>query len=209
MERRSVSRHGVEVSLSPDPDEQSLIGRAGRGDLAAFRTLVDLHQRRIYAVALGMVHDADDAEDVVQETFVKAFHGLRSFDGKSLFSTWTHRIAMNAAIDLLRKRRKERVDFDDTIEARAVDDDSGISPARGGADPARALADKQTRGAIRGALAKLSPAHRAVLMMREVEGLSYQEMAERIDCSIGTIMSRLFHARKKMQDHLIEAEVTP
>ena len=186
------------------PDDRQLVDDARKGNAAAFRELVVRHQRRAYAVALGMVHDPDDARDICQDAFLKVHKSLGTFEGDSQFFTWLYRIVMNLCIDHLRKRRGQQVEFDETI-AQGDADDAGVTPHRTGFDPARALADKELRTQILGALAKLSPSHRAVLVMREVDGLSYQEMSETMKCSIGTIMSRLFHARKKMQQMLIEA----
>jgi RNA polymerase sigma-70 factor (ECF subfamily) len=187
-----------------EPDDRQLVDAAKRGDVGAFRDLVVRHQRRAYAVALGMVHDPDDARDVCQEAFLKVHKSLATFEGEAQFFTWLYRIVMNLCIDHLRKKRGQQVEFDET-HAQGEPDEGGIAPVRTGFDPARALADKELRGQILRALDKLSAVHRAVLVMREVDGLSYQEMADTMQCSIGTIMSRLFHARKKMQTLLIEA----
>lgn len=185
-----------------DKDDSSLVKLAQRGDKKAFEALVERTQRRSYAVALQLVHDADEARDVCQEAYLKAHRNLANFDGQAQFSTWLYRIVVNTGIDFLRRRRGEKVEFDD---ARDPDDDndSGISPRRLGFDPARALEDRELREQMAAALAKLSPIHRAILVMREVEGLSYQEMADVLDISIGTVMSRLFHARKRMQSLLL------
>ena len=157
------------------PDERKLVDEARRGDAGAFRELVKRHQRRAYAVALGMVHDPDDARDICQDAFLKVHKNLASFEGDAQFFTWLYRIVMNLCIDLLRKRRGERVEFDDTLANDDADDDTGIAPRRTGFDPARALADKELREPICARRStKLTPAHRAVLVMREVEGLSYQ-----------------------------------
>jgi RNA polymerase sigma-70 factor (ECF subfamily) len=186
-----------------EPDDKQLVEAARQGDATAFRELVQRHQRRAYAVALGMVHDPDDARDVCQEAFLKVHKNLATFEGEAQFFTWLYRIVANLCIDHLRKRRGMKVEFDDAL-ANDDPDEAGISPQRTGFDPARALADKELRAQIMAALDKLSPAHRSVLVMREVDGLSYQEMADLMKCSIGTIMSRLFHARKKMQTMLLE-----
>jgi RNA polymerase sigma-70 factor (ECF subfamily) len=188
-------------------EDRRLVAQAKAGDKAAFGTLLRRYERRVFSVANAMLRNADDAKDVSQEAFWKAHNALASFDGSSQFFTWMYRITVNLSIDYLRKRRGERVEFDD---ARAngegeAGDPTGISPRRLGMDPARALADRELREQLDAALAQLSPAHRAVLTLREVEGLSYQEMADVVGCSIGTIMSRLFHARKKMQALLIAA----
>jgi RNA polymerase sigma-70 factor (ECF subfamily) len=150
-----------------------------------------------------MVHDADDARDICQEAFLKVHKNLATFEGEAQFFTWLYRIVINLCIDLLRKRRGQQVEFDDT-QAHEEADAEGITPHRTGFDPARALADKELRKRINEALEQLSPSHRAVLLMREVEGLSYQEMADVMGCQIGTIMSRLFHARKRMQTMLLD-----
>jgi RNA polymerase sigma-70 factor (ECF subfamily) len=186
-----------------EPDDKQLVEGARRGDAAAFRQLVTRHQRRAYAVALGMVHDPDDAKDVCQEAFLKVHKNIATFEGDAQFFTWLYRIVVNLCIDHLRKKRGHQVEFDET-QAHDDPDEGGIAPHRTGFDPARALSDKELRKQILAALDKLSPAHRTVLVMREVEGLSYQDMADTMKCSIGTIMSRLFHARKKMQQMLIE-----
>ncbi len=187
-----------------DSDERKLVDAARRGDADAFQKLVLKHQRKAYAVALGMVHDTDEARDICQDAFLKAHRNLAGFEGDAQFFTWLYRIIANLCIDHLRKRRGERMEFDETVATGDAADDSGIAPRRLGFDPGRALADKELRKHLHAALDKLSPAHRSVLIMREVDGLSYKEMADMMNCSIGTIMSRLFHARKKMQEMLIE-----
>lgn len=187
-----------------DADERKLVDEARRGDPGAFRLLVERYQRRAHAVALGMVHDHDDARDICQEAFLKVHKNLATFEGDAQFFTWLYRIVMNLSIDFLRRRRGERIEFDDALPNEDANDDAGIAPRRVGFDPGRALSDKELRARIREALAKLSPTHRAVLLMRELDGLSYKEMADIAGCSIGTIMSRLFHARKKMQRMLLD-----
>ena len=186
-------------------DDVALVTRARSGDQAAFGTLLRKYERRVFSVANGILRNVDDARDVCQDAFWKAHNALASFDGQAQFFTWMYRITVNVAIDHLRKRRGERVEFDD---ARANGEDegadpNGLSPRRLGFDPVRALEDRELREQLERALQQLSPAHRAVLVLREVEGLAYQEMADVVGCSIGTIMSRLFHARKRMQALLL------
>ncbi len=154
-----------------------------------------------------MLRNSDDAMDVVQDAFIKAHRYLDKFEGTSSFFTWLYRIVMNLAIDHIRKhRRLKPVDFTDA----AVASDQGqvaeenLLPKILGGNPGRALQDKEIRGRIEQALGELSENHRAVLVMREVEGLSYEEMAEVMACSKGTIMSRLFHARRNMQKRLLD-----
>lgn len=170
--------------------------------------LFERHQRRAYSLALGVVRNPDDALDVVQEGFIKAHRYLDRFEGTSSFYTWLYRIVMNVSIDHLRKnKRAQHVDFNDAIahgEGDGQIGDDSLLPSMLGQNPGKALVRKEMREHISAALDKLSDNHRAVLVMRELEGLSYEEMAETMKCSKGTIMSRLFHARRNMQKHLLE-----
>ena len=178
------------------PDDASLVVSARGGDHGAFRTLVERHQRKIFRLALSMMRDPDAARDATQDAFVRAFEHLADFKGTG-FYTWLYRIAMNLCIDRAR-HRKRFVDeeLDETLPPEAM------SPAGVGFDPARALADREIRERILAALDELSPPHRAVLVLREVEGMAYQEIADTMGSSLGTVMSRLFHARKRMQEML-------
>jgi RNA polymerase sigma-70 factor, ECF subfamily len=181
--------------------DRDLVERACRGDRVAFQMLVEKYQRRVYGIAHGMVFNADDALDISQEAFVRVHRYLGSFHGSSSFYTWLYRIVVNLCVDHLRRKSHESsVDYDDTLQHT---DTSALQPSAIG-DPFRALGDRELGARLGRALAQLSPVHRAVLQLREVEGLSYQEMAKVIGCSVGTIMSRLFHARKRMQKMLGE-----
>jgi RNA polymerase sigma-70 factor, ECF subfamily len=188
-------------------DDVELVEAARRGDRDAFRSLFDRYHRRAYSLAFGVVRNAEDALDVVQDAFIKAHKYLDKFEGSSSFYTWLYRIVMNLAIDHLRKHRKNRsVDFSDqtVTEDDAKVGDDALLPRILGGNPGRALLDKEIRRRIGEALGELSDNHRAVLVMRELEGLSYEEMARVMGCSKGTIMSRLFHARKNMQRRLVD-----
>lgn len=187
-------------------DDRDLVDAARRGDRDAFKTLFERYHRRAYALALGVVRNPDDALDLVQDAFIKAHKYLDKFEGNSSFYTWLYRIVMNLCIDHLRKHRRIKpVELD---EAKLEDDDPLLPKLLGG-NPGRALVDKQIRKRIDEALAELSENHRMVLVMRELEGLSYEEMAQAMGCSKGTIMSRLFHARKNMQKRLIDLVDNP
>jgi RNA polymerase sigma-70 factor (ECF subfamily) len=193
-----------------DADDLTLVEEARKGSHAAFRTLVERYQRRVYAMALSIVRDPDEARDVVQDAFIKAYRGLDGFQGEAAFYTWLYRIALNLCIDRARRqKRSPRVEFDEAVTPEE-EGDSGISPARIGFDPAQALVDGEIRLRVSAALERLSPTHRTVLVLREIEGLSYKEIADAMGSSIGTVMSRLFHARKRMQEMLrplVEGEV--
>jgi RNA polymerase sigma-70 factor (ECF subfamily) len=197
-QRASISTHGR------DPvDDRELVAAAQRGDREAFKTLFERYHRRAYALALGVVRHPDDALDVVQEAFIKAHKHLDKFEGNASFYTWLYRIVMNLAIDHLRKHRKVKpVELDETRLESAGDE--SLLPRILGGNPGQALLDKQIRARIDTALDQLSENHRAVLVMRELEGLSYEDMAQAMNCSKGTIMSRLFHARRNMQKRLLD-----
>ena len=208
-----MNKVAKEASLSADADEEAsegtfsdseLVERAQAGDHGAFRELYDKYNRRVYATAFGVLRNSDDALEMVQEGYVKAYKNLGKFRGRSSFYTWLYRIVMNLCIDQTRKRKRRRkVDFDEA--ARTLDggtdgvQEETLLPSFLGQDPARTFARKEMREHIGAALEQLSDSHRTVLVMREVDGLSYGEMAEMMECSTGTIMSRLFHARKNMQ----------
>jgi len=185
-------------------DDRALVALAQKGDRAAFRTLFERYHRRAYALAFGVVRNQDDALDVVQDAFIKAHRHLDKFEGQASFYTWLYRIVMNLAIDHLRKhKRQQPVDFTDQAVENAISED-GLLPKIIGGNPGRALMDREIRERIAEALDSLSENHRAVLVMRELDGLSYEEMAAVMQCSKGTIMSRLFHARKNMQRQLAD-----
>lgn len=184
-------------------EDRALIERARTGDKAAFRELVERHQRRAFAIALGLVRDENDAREVVQEAFLRVFRGLDSFHGGSSFFTWLYRIVTNLAIDLMRKPARRDQELD---ESREIKDelDLPLIARIDGADPADVVRRGEIRERIQGALDALPPYHRGVIVMREVEGMSYEEMAQAMGVSKGTIMSRLFHARQKLQRALAD-----
>jgi RNA polymerase sigma-70 factor (ECF subfamily) len=166
--------------------------------------LVDRHQRRAFAIAIGLVRDENDAREIVQEAFLRVYRSIDRFKGGSSFFTWLYRIVTNLAIDLIRKpARREQELFDNPQIADAADAFPFVSRIDG-ADPIDTMRRKEIMASIQQALDALPPYHRAVILMREVEGMSYQEMAEAMEVSKGTIMSRLFHARQKLQKALAE-----
>ena len=184
-------------------DDRTLVKAAQAGDARAFRALVERYQRRVVQLALAMTKDADEAMDIAQETFVRVHRYLPSFKGDSSFFTWTYRIAMNLCLDAQRRKgRLERVDVEqrDEAEIEAAMD----PPSAALAGPQRQALNAELRDRIEEALASLSDNHRAILLLREVEGLSYEDLAKVLGIRKGTVMSRLFHARLKMQNKLRE-----
>ena len=180
-----------------------LVRAAQKGDEGAFRQLVERYQRRIYQLALGMLKDPDEAMDIAQETFVRVHKYLPSFKGDSSFFTWTYRIGMNLCLDAQRRAgRVQRVDAADSDEAEveaAMD-----PPSHALSGPSRQVLNAELRKKIEEALSTLSDNHRAILLLRELDGLSYEELAGVLGIRKGTVMSRLFHARLKMQKKLRE-----
>lgn len=188
-----------------DLDDKTLVARCQAGDQDAYRQLVQRYQRKVYGVAFGMLHSAEDAMDVTQEAFIRVHRYIDDFMGSSSFFTWLYRIVVNLCIDHIRREGKaQTVDYDDTISHTSQEAEQ-LRPWSMDGNPAHALDRKEMREMIEKALESLSAPHRAVILMREVEGLSYTEMAEAMRCSKGTIMSRLFHARRRMQVALGEA----
>jgi RNA polymerase sigma-70 factor (ECF subfamily) len=149
-----------------------------------------------------MVRNEDDAWDLAQDGFVRAWRSLANFRGQSSFFTWLYRIMTNVTLDWLRRKRIEGgQEFDDTISLGGIAPGAVTAP-QAAVEPARRLADQEIRVRIDSAIAKLSDEHRAVIMMRELDGMEYQEIADALGCSIGTVMSRLFYARRKLQTML-------
>jgi RNA polymerase sigma-70 factor (ECF subfamily) len=181
-------------------DERSILQRARAGDGQAFRSLVVRYQRKVYAVALGIVKDRDLAWDVAQEAFVRVHAHLAEFQGDSSFSTWVLRIATHLSIDALRRERTgSKEELDELRESDLAEGGEGILSTALGTDPLEGALRRELLGKIREALGRLPEKHRTILVLRELEGLSYEELAERLGIEKGTVMSRLFHARKKMQ----------
>lgn len=207
-EKTSV-RNEANDALGDDKADRELVERSRKGDPDAFRAIFERYRRRAYALALGVVRDKDAALDVVQEAFLRAHRHLGDFEGNASVYTWLYRIVMNAAIDHVRKEgRRKTVDYDDAVahlEEDSPADTAALVPELMRGNPAKEVARREIREKIDEALGQLTPNHRAVLVMREVDGLSYEEMAKVMKCSKGTIMSRLFHARKNMQKILLES----
>ena len=151
----------------------------------------------------NMIHQEADAWDLAQEVFIKAWQALPRFEAKARFSTWLYRIAHNVVYDWTRKRRIESVgELNDEIFERERIDAAAVAVPTGGEAPDAVMARGELRVKIEAALAKLSPEHREVVLLKDVQGLAYKEIAEVMECSIGTVMSRLFYARQKLQTML-------
>lgn len=182
-------------------DSHWLIGESLKGNHAAFGELVRRYQERLYNTVYRLVDNAEDAQDVVQDAFLNAYQSLDSFKGDSRFFTWLYRIAINTAISL---KRKQRVGL--SIDA-GRNGEGGVDPMDPSeyGRPGHALEQAEEDLRIQNALNRLSPEHRAVLILKDIEGQKYEQMAEILQVPIGTVRSRLHRARAELRD-LLEAE---
>ncbi len=179
-----------------DGDEAELIEKASGGDSRAFSVLVERYQRRVTGVAMAVVHNQDDAMELAQETFVRAYGNLSKFESRSSFSTWLYRIAANLAIDFRRREGRHIV-----LRGEEAENEFSRLPSNTG-DSYNEARRNEVRQRINVALKELTPEHRAVILLREVEGLSYDEISEVLQCPRGTVMSRLHYARTHLREVL-------
>jgi RNA polymerase sigma-70 factor (ECF subfamily) len=182
-----------------------LVRRCQAGDTRAFDALVTKYRGRVYAMAYHLVQNETEAWDLSQEAFIKAWRALPGFKGDSAFYTWLFRITHNVAYDWLRKKkiRAEGNEFDDSRADHGIAAGAETAP-RGAPAPDTAMKQAELGQRIRQAIGQLSPDHQQVILLREVEGSSYEEIATAMQCSVGTVMSRLFYARKKLQEILYD-----
>lgn len=182
--------------------ERELVARAKKGDTDAFEQLMLDSQDRVYTLCLRMTGDREDALDLAQEAFLNAWRGLPAFQGNSSFSTWVYRLASNACIDFLRKRRRRQ----DREDPRSLDD--GEAPLPEPVDPRGTPEEELERGELRRAVERglqaLPEHHRQVLIMRELSGLSYQEIGETLGLDLGTVKSRIARARLALKKILVQ-----
>jgi len=175
------------------PDDQDLVRRLRGGDAAALRHVIERYQGRVFALIYGIVRDRHEVEDVAQEVFLKVFQRIAAFDGRSQFYTWLYRVAANAAKDHVKKRSRR--------PALPLDDGENLLDENHPA-PQNEAAAAETRSVVRAAIDALPVRYREVLAMREIEGLSYKEIAEVLRLSIGTVESRLHRARARLKRRL-------
>ena len=179
--------------------EQELVRAAAGGDTEAFERLVRTYENKIYHLALRMCGSADEAADIAQEAFLAAWRGLPSFRGEANFATWLYRLTSNAAIDYLRRQKKQRGDLsldDEELGLDAVDTAPGPQDAAEGAE---------LRSAVSEGLGRLGEDHRQVLVLREIQGLSYEEIAAVLAVDLGTVKSRISRARSALRKILLES----
>jgi RNA polymerase sigma-70 factor (ECF subfamily) len=176
-------------------EETEMISRCQQGDPEALREIFDRYHKKVYRIAYGVVRQREEALDIVQEVFIKLFRSIKNFKGRSHFYTYLYRMVMNTAIDHARKTGKQFIS--------SLNEEGSFQPSdeveKG---PERILLHKEAEEKLKWAMEKLPAEQKAALIFRAVENLSYQEMAEAMGCSIGTVMSRLHYGRKKMQELL-------
>lgn len=183
--------------------EGDLVKRARRGDLQAYDELVKRYQERIYATIYHMTSNHEDANDLAQESFIKAFDALKSFKGGSSFYTWLYRIAVNKTINFLKQRKnKFHLSLND-IDFNAEHDPDLVSLISD-KTPNRDVGLSELQKKLNEALLKLSETHRTVVVLHDVQGMSHEEIADITGCNIGTVRSRLFYARQQLQAHLAD-----
>jgi RNA polymerase sigma-70 factor (ECF subfamily) len=178
-----------------DREETEMISRCQQGDQQALKEIFDKYHKKVYSIAYGVVRQREEALDVVQDVFIKLFRSIKNFKGRSHFYTYLYRMVMNTAIDHKRKAGKQFMS--------SLDEEGSIQPSDDAEKgPEKVLLQKELEERVKLAMDKLPAEQKAALIFRDVEGLSYQEMAEAMGCSIGTVMSRLHYGRKRMQESL-------
>ncbi len=179
--------------------EHDLIQKCKRGDFVAFRELMQRYQSRIYAVCYGIMRNREDALDVVQEVLIKVYESMHTFKGESGLYVWIYRIAVNKSLDFYRKRKRQYAIYDRVHDVVRKGDLGAKSET-----PDGTVLNLELKEVIHQAIYLLPDKQRGIIVLREIEGLSYQEIAKIMHCSVGTVMSRLFYARKRLMQLLSE-----
>jgi len=187
-------------SLTQDDNDQQLVQRVQKGDKSAFDLLVLKYQHRVLKLVSRFVNDAAEAEDVAQEAFLKAYRALPAFRGESAFYTWLYRIAINTAKNALVSNRRRPVDFD--LDLQDPDQYERQAKLKDADTPEGVLLTDEIRLVVEKALEQLPEDLRTAIVLRELEGLSYEEIAEAMDCPVGTVRSRIFRAREAIDKKL-------
>jgi len=174
-------------------EEKSLIERCKQKNFAAFRNLMERYQSRIYAVCYGIVRNREDALDIMQDVFIKVYNSIHAFKGESGLYVWIYRIAVNTSLDYYRKRKRKQQLLERTLTER-----KRVHKTVQYRTPADITMNLELKEVVSVAIESLPKKHKSVVVLREIEGLSYQEIAKVLKCSVGTVMSRLFYARKRL-----------
>ena len=178
-------------------DDETLVARTQCGDAAAFNVLVERYKERLYATVYHMTGNHEDANDLVQDAFIKAYRSLRGFRGNASFYTWIYRIAVNRTINFLKRRRRNHFSLDDVDSNIQTDPD--FVELMSHDTPRREVGLKELQQHLNEALQKLSETHRAVVIMHDIQGMTHADIAKAMHCTEGTVRSRLFYARRYLQ----------
>jgi len=191
-------------SETPAPEEESaVVRRARHGDLTAYDELIKRYQERIYATIYHMTSNHEDANDLAQESFIKAYQALKSFKGGSSFYTWLYRIAVNKTINFLKQRKNRQAMSLNDLDFNA-EHDTELLALISDKTPRREAGLAELQEKLNAALLKLSEPHRLVVVLHDVQGQSHEEIAKVMKCNIGTVRSRLFYARQQLQSYLAD-----
>jgi len=207
------SEQGAKAGASSEPrrpagsidraEEAGIVRRAQKGDLAAYDELVRRYQERIYATIYHMTSNHEDANDLAQESFIKGFQALKSFKGGSSFYTWLYRIAVNKTINFLKQRKNRAAMSLNDLDFNAENDPDLVALVSD-KTPRRDAALNELQIKLNEAMQKLSEPHRLVVTLHDVQGLAHEEIAEIMECNVGTVRSRLFYARQQLQGSLLD-----
>jgi RNA polymerase sigma factor RpoE len=206
LERPLTRPPDAEPPGGPDGEEISdfaLVRRSQQEEMSAYDELVRRYQERIYATVYHMTSNHEDANDLVQETFIKAFRALKSFKGDSSFYTWIYRIAVNKTINFL-KQRKNRLHMSLNDVDFNAENDPDLVALVSDKTPRRDLNLSELQDKLNAAMLKLSEHHRMVVTLHDIQGLSHEEIGSIMDCNVGTVRSRLFYARQQLQGYLAD-----
>jgi RNA polymerase sigma factor (sigma-70 family) len=182
-------------------EDESLVARTQRGDAEAFDVLVERYKERLYATVYHMTSNHEDANDLVQDAFIKAYKSINSFKSQSSFYTWVYRIAVNRTINFLKRRKNKNHYSLDDVDA-SIQTDPDFVELMSHVTPRREAGLTELQQKLNEALQKLSESHRAVVTMHDVQGMTHADIAKVMKCSEGTVRSRLFYARQQMQGYL-------
>lgn len=201
---RKAAADAADRPLDGGPPDADLVSLAQTGDPAAYETLIRRYHTRVYGMVYNMTSHAQDAEDIVQTIFVKAYRALGSFRGRSSFSTWLYRIAMNTTFNHLERRNRTRGEMSLNDFDQGVERDPVLVELQARESPVRDISLVELQERLNAALQTLSEEHRSVVVLHDIEGLPHEEIAELMGLKVGTVRSRLFYARQLLQAELAE-----